>query len=70
MKLFAQSINRDVLNDPEQKHDVLAEIPLGRWGQVDDIAQAIAWLASDGAAYVTGTTLFVDGGMTLYPKFV
>jgi glucose 1-dehydrogenase len=63
-------INHDVLNDPEQKHDVLEEIPLGRWGKVDDIAQAIAWLASDQASYVVGTTLFVDGGMTLYPKFV
>jgi glucose 1-dehydrogenase len=63
-------INRDVLNDPEQKREVLEEIPLGRWGRVDDVAKAIAWAASDQAGYVTGTTLFVDGGMTLYPKFV
>jgi glucose 1-dehydrogenase len=63
-------INRDVLDDPEQKRAVLEEIPLGRWGTVDDVAQAIAWVASEQAAYVTGTTLFVDGGMTLYPKFV
>jgi NAD(P)-dependent dehydrogenase (short-subunit alcohol dehydrogenase family) len=39
-------------------------------GQVSDVAQAIAWVASEQASYVTGTTLFVDGGMTLYPKFV
>src|SRR5919107_5783684 len=63
-------INRDVLDDPEQKQAVLEEIPLGRWGTVDDIAKAIAWVASDQAGYVTGATLFVDGGMTLYPKFV
>jgi len=63
-------INRDVLADPEQKQAVLDEIPLGRWGQVPDVAQAIAWVASEQASYVTGTTLFVDGGMTLYPKFV
>ena len=63
-------INRDVLDDPEAKRDVLEEIPLGRWGGVADIAQAIAWVASDQAGYVTGTTLFIDGGMTLYPKFV
>jgi glucose 1-dehydrogenase len=63
-------INRDVLDDPEAKREVLEEIPLGRWGTVDDVAQAIAWVASDQASYVVGTTLFVDGGMTLYPKFV
>jgi glucose 1-dehydrogenase len=63
-------INRDVLNDPDAKRDVLEEIPLGRWGRVDDVAKAIAWVASAQAGYVTGTTLFVDGGMTLYPKFV
>ena len=48
----------------------LAEIPLGRWGHVTDIAHAVAWLASEQASYVTGATLFVDGGMTLYPRFV
>jgi glucose 1-dehydrogenase len=63
-------INRDVLDDPDSKREVLEEIPLGRWGTVDDVAQAIAWVASERAGYVVGTTLFVDGGMTLYPKFV
>jgi glucose 1-dehydrogenase len=43
------------------------EIPAGRWADAAEIARAIAWLASDQAAYVVGTTLFVDGGMTLYP---
>jgi glucose 1-dehydrogenase len=59
-----------VLDDPDQRREVLDEIPLGRLGQVEDVAQAIAWAASDQASYVTGTTLFVDGGMTLYPRFV
>jgi glucose 1-dehydrogenase len=63
-------INKSVLEDREESAKVLAEVPLGRWGQVDDIARAVAWLSSDQAGYVTGATLFVDGGMTLYPRFV
>ena len=43
------------------------DIPAGRWAEPVEIARAIAWLASDQADYVVGTTLFVDGGMTLYP---
>ena len=45
-------------------------IPYGRIGEPDDVAQAAVWLASDAADYVTGATLFVDGGMSLYPGFV
>jgi glucose 1-dehydrogenase len=63
-------INKVVLENAEESATVLAEVPLGRWGHVDDIAHAVAWLASDQASYVTGATLFVDGGMTLYPRFV
>jgi glucose 1-dehydrogenase len=63
-------INRSVLEDPAASAKVLGEIPLGRWGHVDDVARAVAWLASEQAGYVTGATLFVDGGMTLYPRFV
>lgn len=44
-------------------------VPYGRIGEPEDIAQAAVWLTSDAADYVTGTTLFVDGGMTLYPGF-
>ena len=63
-------INKDVLASPEASAKVQSEIPLGRWGHVQDVARAVAWLASEQASYVTGATLFVDGGMTLYPKFV
>jgi len=66
---IATPINAAVLADPAQRAAVEAEIPLGRWGAVDDVARAVAWLASGDAGYVTGTTLFVDGGMTLYPNF-
>jgi glucose 1-dehydrogenase len=63
-------INRDVLADRAAREEVEAEIPLGRWGKVGDVARAVAWIASDQAGYVVGATLFVDGGMTLYPRFV
>ena len=45
-------------------------IPYKRIGEPDDIARTVSWLASDDADYVTGVSLFVDGGMTLYPGFV
>jgi glucose 1-dehydrogenase len=63
-------INQEVLDDPTKRREVESEIPLGRWGEVSDVARAVAWVASDQAQYVVGSTLFVDGGMTLYPKFV
>ncbi|MGH7910321.1 MAG: SDR family oxidoreductase, partial [Candidatus Dormibacteraceae bacterium] len=52
------------------KHAVESEIPLGRMGDAQEIAAAVAWAASPQASYVTGTTIVVDGGMSLYPKFV
>jgi glucose 1-dehydrogenase len=63
-------INQELVDDPEKRREVEEEIPWGRLGKPEEIAAAIAWLASDEAEYVVGTTLFVDGGMTLYPKFV
>ena len=44
-------------------------VPYGRIGEPEDIARAAVWLASDDSDYVVGATLFVDGGMTLYPGF-
>jgi glucose 1-dehydrogenase len=63
-------INEAVMADEEQRRRVQDEVPLGRWGNVSDVARAVAWAASDQAEYVVGTTIFVDGGMTLYPNFV
>lgn len=62
-------INRDAWDDPEREAALLGLIPQGRIGEADDIARAALWLASDESDYVVGTTLFVDGGMTLYPAF-
>jgi glucose 1-dehydrogenase len=63
-------INQDLIDDPKKRRAVEAEIPLGRTGKPDEIAAAIAWVAGPEADYVVGSTLFVDGGMTLYPKFI
>jgi glucose 1-dehydrogenase len=62
-------INRAAWETPEALAELLKLIPDGRVGVPEDIARAAVWLASDASDYVTGTTLFVDGGMTLYPGF-
>lgn len=64
------SINEDVWSDPQRLADLLAKIPLGRLGQPEEVARLAVVLVSDVASYVTGTTVFVDGGMTLYPSFM
>jgi glucose 1-dehydrogenase len=48
---------------------LLTLVPYGRIGEPEDIGKLAAWLASDEADYITGTTIFMDGGMTLYPGF-
>jgi len=62
-------INTSAWNTPEALENLLALIPYGRMGLPEDIARAAVWLASDESDYVVGTTLFVDGGMTLFPGF-
>jgi glucose 1-dehydrogenase len=62
-------INTAAWNTPAAYDSLMKLVPYGRIGEPGDIAQAAVWLASDAADYVTGTTLFVDGGMTLYPGF-
>ena len=62
-------INTAAWNTPEAYASLMTLVPYKRIGEPDDIAQAAVWLASDAADYVTGTTMFVDGGMTLYPGF-
>jgi glucose 1-dehydrogenase len=62
-------INRLAWDTPEALNKLMELIPYKRIGEPEDIARAAVWLASDHADYITGTTLFVDGGMTLYPGF-
>jgi glucose 1-dehydrogenase len=62
-------INKDAWETPEALEKLLTLIPYKRIGKPDDIAKLTVWLASDEADYITGTTVFMDGGMTLYPGF-
>ena len=62
-------INTAAWDSEEALAKLLRLIPYGRIGEPEDVARAAVWLASDQADYVTGTTLFVDGGMSLYPEF-
>ena len=62
-------INRQAWETPEAYAELLRLIPYKRIGEPEDIARAAVWLASDEADYLTGTSLYVDGGMTLYPGF-
>lgn len=62
-------INTAAWDTKEAYDQLMTLVPYGRIGEPEDIARAAVWLASDHSDYVVGTTLFVDGGMTLYPGF-
>jgi glucose 1-dehydrogenase len=62
-------INTSAWATKEAYEQLMTLVPYGRIGEPEDIARAAVWLASDHSDYVVGTTLFVDGGMTLYPGF-
>jgi glucose 1-dehydrogenase len=62
-------INREVWSSEAGRRALMPLIPSGRIGEVEDVARAVVWLASDLSDYVTGATLVVDGGMSLYPAF-
>jgi glucose 1-dehydrogenase len=62
-------INTAVWNTSEAYDQLMALIPYKRIGEPEDIGKATVWLASDQADYITGVSLFIDGGMTLYPGF-
>ena len=63
------AINKAVWSKQESLNDLMDLIPYRRIGTPEDVAKAVAWLASDESDYVNGETLYIDGGMTLYPEF-
>lgn len=60
-------MNEGILADPERRREVIRRIPTRRIGEPGQIASVVAWLASQESSYVTGATIYADGGMTLYP---
>ena len=62
-------MNRELKNNKDLREKVLKQIPIQRIGNPEEVANVVEFLASNKASYVTGTTFYVDGGMTLYPSF-
>jgi NAD(P)-dependent dehydrogenase (short-subunit alcohol dehydrogenase family) len=61
---FMTEINTPLLNDPAASAAMTAKVPLGRWGDPQEIGPAVLFLASEASSYMTGATLFIDGGYT------
>jgi NAD(P)-dependent dehydrogenase (short-subunit alcohol dehydrogenase family) len=61
---FATEINTPVLQNPELNQQFVSSIPLGRWGQVEEVGKMAVYLCSEGASFITGTDLLIDGGWT------
>ena len=61
---FGTEMNRPLLDDPVKYQDFVRQIPMGRWGDLHEITGAVVFLASDASSFVTGSSLFVDGGWT------
>jgi NAD(P)-dependent dehydrogenase (short-subunit alcohol dehydrogenase family) len=61
---FATEMNLPLLNDPVKYQEFVKKIPMGRWGELDELAGAVVFLSSPASSFVTGTSLFVDGGWT------
>jgi NAD(P)-dependent dehydrogenase (short-subunit alcohol dehydrogenase family) len=61
---FATEMNRQLLNDPAAYQQFVASIPMGRWGELEELTGVVVFLASDASSFVTGSSIFVDGGWT------
>ncbi|MFQ5940359.1 MAG: SDR family NAD(P)-dependent oxidoreductase [Nitrososphaerales archaeon] len=66
---IATDMNKEIVNNQDKMKELNEFVPMGRIGNAEEVASAVIFLASDKASYITGTTLFVDGGLTLYPSY-
>jgi NAD(P)-dependent dehydrogenase (short-subunit alcohol dehydrogenase family) len=64
--VFATEMNRQLMDDPVKYQEFVKRVPMGRWGELHELAGAALFLASDASTYVTGSALFVDGGWTAW----
>lgn len=61
---FATEMNRQLLNDPVKYQEFIRQIPMGRWGELEEMTGVAVFLATDASSYITGSALFIDGGWT------
>ena len=61
---FGTPMNKQLLSDPKQYEFFISKIPMGRWGEPEELDGAVLFLASEASSFVTGTTIYVDGGWT------
>ena len=61
---FATEMNRQLLNDPVKYQEFIRQIPMGRWGELEEMTGVAVFLATEASSYITGSALFVDGGWT------
>jgi NAD(P)-dependent dehydrogenase (short-subunit alcohol dehydrogenase family) len=61
---FGTEMNRTLLNDPVKYQEFVKQLPVGRWGELDELAGLVVYLASPGSSFMTGASLFIDGGWT------
>jgi NAD(P)-dependent dehydrogenase (short-subunit alcohol dehydrogenase family) len=61
---FGTEMNAPVMNDPEANAQFLANLPVGRWGKVEEIGALACYLCSECASFITGTDILIDGGWT------
>jgi len=61
---FATEMNKPLIEDPEKNKQFLARLPIGRWGKVEEIGQLAVYLCSEGAGFITGSDVVIDGGWT------